>query len=169
MSLFPIMPPKVLVILCKSSSPYNMTEQQTASLCLQRLRGWTTEWLDRGSCSIDHDPFEVRHVGKNQDTGWIFYNFCCNLSSYWCSFGRWHTRSIPEWSKLKSYWRKSDTDNCTKHECKHHFLSNFKKSELCCKIKISRIQRILVRYNHNVNFININFSFFFIWYNGSRA
>lgn len=75
MSLFSIMPPKVLVILCKSSSPYNMTEQQTASLCLQRLRGWTTEWLDRGSCSIDRDPFEVRHVGKNQDTGWIFYNF----------------------------------------------------------------------------------------------
>lgn len=45
------------------------------------------------------------------------------------------TRSMPEWSKPKSYWRKSDTDNCTKHECKHHFLSNFKKSELCCKIK----------------------------------
>lgn len=45
------------------------------------------------------------------------------------------TRSMPEWSKPKSYWRKSDTDNCTKHECKHNFLSNFKKFELCCKIK----------------------------------
>lgn len=39
MSLFLVMPPKVLVILCKSSGQYNMTDWQTASLCLHQVTG----------------------------------------------------------------------------------------------------------------------------------